>query len=402
MANHRVTKTTSQGYFSRIGNSIKGILVGLLMVAISFPLLFWNEGRAVVTAKSLEEGAAAVVTIEPGELDPSNDGNLVHFTGDTEVEDTISDSEFPITVEAVALKREVEMYQWKEDQQSETREKLGGGTETVTTYDYSRDWSSTVIDSSRFEQTGGHENPGSMPYQSEETFSTDVTVGAFALSDGLIRQIRNFQTHSLNDEFFDELPSNLQERSQMQGSTLYIGENPGSPEVGDVRISFSVAPVGTVSIISEQDGNHLTPYQTDAGRALEFLSVGRHSAEAMFEAEMQANVILTWGLRFAGFMLMFFGFGLILGPIAIIASVIPFMGRIVGFGTNLVAGAMAASLSLITIAIGWIFYRPLLGILLLLGAGIITGLTIFLISKKAPVPPEEAAASQGGIDGNIG
>ena len=52
MSDSKVTKVTRQSYGSRIMQSIRGILFGVVLVVIAFPLLFWNEGRAVQTAKS--------------------------------------------------------------------------------------------------------------------------------------------------------------------------------------------------------------------------------------------------------------------------------------------------------------------------------------------------------------
>ena len=37
------------------------MLVGLVLIVAMVVLLFWNEGRAVTTARSLAEGAGAVV-----------------------------------------------------------------------------------------------------------------------------------------------------------------------------------------------------------------------------------------------------------------------------------------------------------------------------------------------------
>jgi hypothetical protein len=59
------TETSSQGWFSRLGGAIKGILFRMVMFVVAFPLLFWNEGRAVKTAKSLAEGRGAVPTVRP-------------------------------------------------------------------------------------------------------------------------------------------------------------------------------------------------------------------------------------------------------------------------------------------------------------------------------------------------
>ena len=54
--------TSSQSWGGRLMESIKSVLVGFVFFIASFPLLFWNEGRAVQTAKSLKEGLGAVVS----------------------------------------------------------------------------------------------------------------------------------------------------------------------------------------------------------------------------------------------------------------------------------------------------------------------------------------------------
>ena len=75
---------------------------------------------------------------------------------------------------------------------------------------------------------------------------------------------------------------------------------------------------------------------------------------------------------------MFCGFKLISAPLAVVADVLPIAGSIVGIGTGIVSFLLSAPLSLITIAVAWVFYRPLIGIPLLILAGL--GIT-FLIMK---------------------
>src|SRR5471030_367255 len=84
------SETSSQGWLARLGGAIKGILIGLVMVIAAFPLLFWNEGRAVRTAKSLDEGSGAVVTTPSDKVDAAKEGQLVHTTGRAKTAETIS------------------------------------------------------------------------------------------------------------------------------------------------------------------------------------------------------------------------------------------------------------------------------------------------------------------------
>ena len=134
MSNDSFTETTSSGWFSRIGNSIKGILFGVVMILVSIVIMFWNEGRAVKTRKTLDEGAKTVVSIPADTLDGPKDGTLVYMTGIANTSAPLQDSEFNVTAPALKLRRSVEMYQWEEETQTETKKKLGGSEETTTTY----------------------------------------------------------------------------------------------------------------------------------------------------------------------------------------------------------------------------------------------------------------------------
>lgn len=134
MAQDRYTEVTKESWFKRFGNAFKGILFGFLLIGISFVLLFWNEGRAVKTMKTLKEGKGIVVPIRADKLDPENNGKLVHVTGKATTEEILEDSVFNVSIRAIKLKRVVQMYQWKEVVTSKTKKKLGGETETVKTY----------------------------------------------------------------------------------------------------------------------------------------------------------------------------------------------------------------------------------------------------------------------------
>ncbi|MHB2020545.1 MAG: TMEM43 family protein, partial [Candidatus Xenobia bacterium] len=81
----------SQNWFSRLGESITGVLFGLLLVVIAFPLLWWNEGRAVNMERSLKEGASHVHTVSGDKPDPANNGKLVHLTGNASSDQTLKD-----------------------------------------------------------------------------------------------------------------------------------------------------------------------------------------------------------------------------------------------------------------------------------------------------------------------
>ena len=376
MANDSFTETTSTGWFSRIGASIKGILFGVVMILISAVLMFWNEGRAVKTHKTLDEGAKTVVTIPADALDGSKNGNLVYMTGPATAADPLGDSELGVTVAALKLRRSVEMFQWKEETSTETRKKLGGGEETITTYSYVKGWSGNQVDSSKFKKQAGHGNPP-MPLESKDWTAAPVTVGAYTLSPGLTGQIDNFTPVQADAE--SEAPEMVAGRKvHPSGDGFYLGENPASPVVGDARVSHQAALPGDVSLIAKLRGSTFEAYTAKAGGSIEMLETGTQSPESMFETAQAGNKVLTWVLRFLGVLLMFFGFSAIFRPLSVLADVLPIAGTIVGAGTSLVALLLSIPVSLLIIATAWIVYRPLIGIPLLVLA--VAGF-VFLVKK---------------------
>ena len=136
-----VTETVTEGWLQRLGGSIKAMLFGVLLFAGGFPVLFLNEGRYVDTAKALDEGQGACVSLDTcAEIDPEMNGRLVHATGKAETDDVLVDDVFGVSVNAISLKRNVEMYQWVEESHTTEKKKLGGKLEKTTTYTYKKDW----------------------------------------------------------------------------------------------------------------------------------------------------------------------------------------------------------------------------------------------------------------------
>jgi hypothetical protein len=376
MSQNSFTVTSSTGWFGRIGDSIKGVLFGLLLIVVSFPVLFFNEGRAVKTRKTLDEGAKTVITVPVDAVDAKNDGKLVYLTGGAEAEGSLSDPDFKVSAEALRLRREVEFYQWEEDSKSETENKLGGGEETVTTYTYAKDWSDTPIDSSNFNLRDGHENP--KPALKDGSWDADpIILGAFTLSSALVGQIGNFTDFRADGTA--ELPEEmLGKKLHREGGGFYLGENPSSPTVGDMRVTHEAAMPGTVSVIARQSGQGLGPFTAKAGGTIEMLETGSQSAEGMFATAHASNKIMTWILRLVGAVLMFAGLSMVFRPLSVFADVLPIAGTMVGAGTGFIALLLTVVISFFVIAFAWIFYRPMIGIPLILVA--VAGL-VFLVMK---------------------
>ncbi len=383
------TEVSTQGWFSRIGGAFKGIIVGLVLFVIAFPVLFLNEGRAVKRTKTLNEGGSAVVSVAADTVEPGNEGKLVHMSAKAMTEDILNDDQFGISVNALKLKRVVEMYQWKQSEDSKTEKKVGGKTKTTKTYSYAKVWSSKVISSSNFKVMEGHQNPGSMQYASTEKIAEKVILGAFRLSPSLVSMINNYTPVTVDE---GTLPEMMKGKVKVSGGGYYSGANPGSPVIGDERVTFKAALPTEISVVANQVKDTFEPFYAEAGGSIELLEIGVASAEAMFQAAHASNTTLTWILRLVGFLVMFFGLLLIFKPLSVLADVLPILGTIVGAGTGFIAFLIAAVLSVITIAIAWIVYRPLLGIALLVVAAALIYLIFTRFKKAKAKAPAPAAA----------
>jgi hypothetical protein len=142
-----------------------------------------------------------------------------------------------------------------------------------------------------------------------------------------------------------------------------------APQIGDVRVTFRVVTPHEISIVAKQHGDTFVSYVAKNGKKIDMLSDGVRDAAEMFASARRGNAMFTWFIRLVGFLLMFFGLSAVLRPLSVIGDVVPFVGTIIGMGAGLVAGTVALACALVTIAVAWVFYRPVLGVVLLAAAG---------------------------------
>jgi hypothetical protein len=358
------TETTQKSWGSRLGDSIKGVLFGLVLIIGSVIGLFWNEGRAVQTAKSLAEGAGLVIDIDAARVDPTNEGKLVHVSGEMKAGVQPRDPQFGVAADGLRLVRKVEMYQWKEEKKTETKKNLGGSEETVTTYTYVRTWSEGRIDSRDFKQQDGHVNP-ELRYRTGTFPARDVTLGAFKPGEAVVKELPADRPVRVDQAMAEALRGRIAGPVSAVDGVFYLGADAAQPGIGDLRVSYTVTPAGPVSIVGRQSGVDFTAYQTKAGDRLLMVQPGTASAVEMFKAAESANAIFTWILRPVGVVAMFIGFALILNPLVVVADVVPFIGNVLGAGASLVSLIATAVLAPLVIAIAWLWYRPLVSIVVI-------------------------------------
>jgi len=383
------SETTQQGLGGRLKGAIGGIIVGLAMFVAAFPLQWWNEGRSVRQHDSLAEGAAAVVAASDERVDAANEGRLVHVAGRVSAPEPLADPDFGISANALALERRVEMYQWKEKRERHERKKLGGGTETVTEYKYSLDWDDDAIDSGDFHHSKDHANPGALPLPSRKVSADHAQLGAFTLGQSLTQRFDDWQRLAAPSD-----AASTVEGFRRVDAGFYRGADPARPKVGDVRVRFVQVPEGDYSFVGRQVGDGLDEFPTKAGNEILLIERGMKDAKSMFASAQSANTRLTWILRGAGFAAMWLGLFLVVRPLAVLGDVVPFLGGLLAKGLGIVAFALAACFSLLTIGLAWLAYRPVFGIsLLLLGAAAIFWLRRRSPAMAQPPPPPGALSS---------
>ncbi|XP_054335889.1 transmembrane protein 43 isoform X2 [Pongo pygmaeus] len=341
---HVKVKTGSQpGFLERLSETWGGMFVGLMAFLLSFYLIFTNEGRALKTATSLAEGLSLVVSPDSiHSVAPENEGRLVHIIGALRTSKLLSDPNYGVHLPAVKLRRHVEMYQWVETEESReyTEDEQ---VKKETRYSYNTEWRSEIINSKNFDREIGHKNPSAMAVESFTATAPFVQIGRFFLSSGLIDKVDNFKSLSLSkleDPHVDII---------RRGDFFYHSENPKYPEV---------------TVIARQRGDQLVPFSTKSGDTLLLLHHGDFSAEEVFHRELRSNSMKTWGLRAAGWMAMFMGLNLMTRILYTLVDWFPVFRDLVNIGLKAFAFCVATSLTLLTVAAGWLFYRPLWALLI--------------------------------------
>src|SRR3989344_1779816 len=197
------TDVTTTGYGSRIINSIKGVVIGLILFVVSFGLLYWNEGRVDLSniAKTATEISSATVS-----TDSSLTGKLISTTGVVNSDQIIGDNLFLNPDKFIAAEREVEMYSWIEKSESHSKTNTGGSETTETTYTYSKGWEENPKSTSNFKHPEGHANP-------QKSFDSpqvgDLRISYHVLRPGFDGTIFGKLSGSKIDPYFDQDGNNL-------------------------------------------------------------------------------------------------------------------------------------------------------------------------------------------------
>jgi len=411
---HKSGDTSSTYSHTSAGGEIKNAAgmaaFGFILFILGFPVLWFNESREAVMWELFGKAARIAVTdLTADKVDASNDHYLVHVQGVTKVSKQLEDKDFKVRVDnCAALSKTVEMYQWVETSKSESKDDNMGGKDTKTTYTYTEGWSNTFQDSGTFNDQSYRNPRPSIELGNHTQRAQEVSFGAFKLSSMLAECIASFENCTSAGPEQCEVGGWPYSR---QGG--YYGTAKGSPSVGDIRVEFKKAPCGNATVLAVQTGNTFAPFAFDdeieggkvklkgdkeqallggqkkkVGIQLDTSSHGggccaicsgigsgfasgqsvceleeRHaSAEVMLADATQKQELIHKICKFVGWVMIVFGLQYMFALIPTLFRIIPFVGTwIQYFGkmvTNVLAFCIGSMLSLITIALAWLRYRP--------------------------------------------
>lgn len=445
MSDTFVEVTQQKSWMDRMMEAIGGVLFGLALFVLGFPLLAWNEYRSLQQELAIQEGEEVCVRdVKPDTV--SNDGKLIHTSGEATTTEAAKDELLGVSKVALKLRREVEMYQWEQEEKKEKRVTRPGKDDEVTIYTYRTAWKNRHEESNNFREPAGHHNPP-MEYSSQQFLSPKVTLGAFTLSEPLVEKIPGLSPLPWDDNLRAGLKDVVKNSSKLSGEWLYYrkgagaaeapepkpadpapeGANPceapppaeggaetpkpeaapadpnpaganfdtDKPEIGDYRIKYEVVMPHVVTIMATPKGDTLNIWQASNTYELGAeVADGTLTADQMFAKAHESNTLMTWILRVVGLAMLVIGLNLIFRPVAVLLDWIPFVGDLAKAGIFFFALAIGLALGFVTIAIAWIAVRPLIGIALLVAAvAVIFGIRylVGLISPSQPTPAPKMA-----------
>jgi len=372
------TETVTTGWGKRIMNSFMGVLIGILLFFFSFVVLWKTEGRT-----NYAKIAAKAVALSTQSVDQNGQDQLVSATGPLETPDSVGDPEFIRPGNYIMLQRTVEMYAWRERSSSKSEKKMGGSETTTTTYTYEKEWTSNPENSADFKKPEGHGNPG-LNVLEKEFYVARANLGAYELDVQNMR-LPDAQKLEIGQ---NDLSSNLTAGFNLVQGYLFKGMGTLSePEVGDIRLSFGAIASGKkVTVFGKLIGSAIEPYMIK-GETKFYRAIPGTRDEAI--AQLKAEYKMTgWIGRIIGFLMMWIGMLMLLGPISTIMDVLPFLGTASRFVVGLMTFPIALVLSLVTIIVSMIAHN-VIALIIVLAA--VAGFILFLMRKKKQPVAQDAA-----------
>ncbi len=271
--------------------------IWLAVVAIFLVIFMVMSEHTTIIEKSTIQELNKNVLILPDtqSVHKEFNGKTVYAQGKVETQNLLSHAEFGaelgaefgaefgIEAKSLGLKCTVHYYQWH----------LQTGTDRTFMNRYIKKWKSYLSD------VKGKDNTLIADYHKFKIYTKDSYLGAYSVSEEilstfpmpfydyavqlswqqmediqktLIAKAQNRQEFSESLLAYDELVRQGKNPSlvhMLLDGTVYLGLDPQNPRIGDIQLSFSVAPHEIImSAIVQQNGNTLEPYKNEHGEII--------------------------------------------------------------------------------------------------------------------------------------
>lgn len=381
-------EVSHQSGASRLCNSMIGACCSPFVVIAAICIVGWNEKEAVCEAKAISEAKDTYITAGCTTL--AADGDLVLIQGCEIGRNGLADLspagafQSKIRVQGTGLRVVSEMYQCVENvAESTTKDSVGGGTTTVKTYTYSKAWREVAIDSSAFHRNPSTSNcdvgnpswPTSAVPLSSLVYAPTVEVGAYDIGPGpgsYVESIPLSQPQSVTSS----VPSGWSQTSVNGGvayrSSQWSTSSLSGDKIGDVRMQFFSNDWNNdeVTVLGKNSGGKIGEWQASkswgcSGNKAGTLMMGKVSGEKFFEGLKAEAAVVKWALRFLGFLIFWFGFSLLFGPLEVFADCIPCIGPCLGDSIAAITCCLsclpACGCFMLIAGVVWVAMRPMVG-----------------------------------------
>jgi hypothetical protein len=233
---------------------------GAILLLIALLLIGFTEHTDRLRVMGEDALGGFVLSGSDAKPGAAGDGQLMFVAADTQIAEPARDPQFNVAANAVALVRKVEMFQWHE---------INGGQRS-----YDQDWVDHAVDSSKFAQPAGHENPGALPFEGARFDSPDVRVGGFRLGPKLVAEIEGVEDFTPD---FHALPPNMAATFQAHDGALITSADPEHPRIGDLRVSWMQIAPKELTVLARAQNGTLMQTQDASGRDLTQVQIGKRS-----------------------------------------------------------------------------------------------------------------------------
>lgn len=141
------------------------------------------------------------------------------------------DETFGVSTRALALRRDVRMYQWR------------ATTDIDGSVSWSEAWLDEAVGTPPALRDAGHANPGRLPFHGVTWRATKVELDGHPVDASLYAHFEDWTPLAMDAS---SLPPNLAASFVSVDGCLYSGGEPAAPAIGDLRICWEILPAGPI------------------------------------------------------------------------------------------------------------------------------------------------------------